>query len=271
MALADKMGDLAAPVVVEPIHTLFDFKATTNCGGYIIEPAYKAILMGIIVVALICLMVTLKNWWYGPIIVMNKSGFVQGAETGVETYPLGQFAIGWGNGQVAAMQGSLAAGGLFETDDESVQQAASQKHTSSKNMARCGPGYWYGEDLVRRADNGSLQLVGACYPEGDTLLNPSSANPTGGAAPTASGFTGYGPSKSGMKNFRKSGLSVKGKKAPNRKSGFDPRGPEGSSVCSEMWGYDADAELGAAVMMSTYGSNRGPDEDKFEAELASLE
>jgi hypothetical protein len=166
------------------------------------------------------------------------------------------------------MQGSLATGGLFETDDESVQQASSQKHTASKNMARCGPGYWYGEDLVRRADNGSLQLVGACYPEGDTLLNPTAMNPTGGAP--ASGFTGYGPRKSGIM-AKKSHLTVQGKKAPKTKSHFDPRGPEGSSVCSEMWGYDADAELGAAVMMSTYGSNRGPDEDKFESELASLE
>jgi len=206
-----------------------------------------------------------------------KSGFVEGANTGVKTYPLGQFGVGWGNGQVAAMQGSLATGGLFETDDESVQQASSQKHTASKNMARCGPGYWYGEDLVRRADNGSLQMVGACYPEGDTLLNPSAMNPTGGA-PVASGFTGYAPRKPGFTSYgRKSGimakkshLTVRGKKAPN-KSQFDPRGPEGSSVCSEMWGYDADAELGSAVMMSTYGSNRGPDEDKLESELASLE
>jgi len=272
--MADKMADLVAPVDAEPINNLFDIKATSNCGGYPLGPVLKVVIMVVMIIGLLVIIYRLSSMAVGFLMGSNKSGFMPGADTGVDTYPLGQFAVGWGNGQVAAMQGSMATGGLFATDDESVQQASSQKHTSAKNMVRCGPGYWYGEDLVRRADNGSIQMVGACYPEGDTLLNPTSANPTGGAAPTASGFTGYGPSKSGMKNYkdmRKGGMSVKGKKAPIRKSGFDPRGPEGSTVCSEMWGYDADAELGAAVMMSTYGSNRGPDEDRFEAELASLE
>jgi hypothetical protein len=59
-------------------------------------------------------------------------------------------------------------------------------------------------------------------------------------------------------------------KLARSKSGFDPKG-EGNSVCSEMWGYDADAELGAAVSMSTYGSERGPDADRLELELAALE
>jgi hypothetical protein len=189
----------------------------------------------------------------------KKGGFMAGPPTGVQAYKqLGKFGVGWGVGSIAAMQGAVSAGDpSFAYDDMSVQQINFEKHTEAKNMSRCGPGYWYGEDVVRRADNGTVQLVGACYPEGDTLLNPTATNPTGGAAaPAAPSVSGY-QARGHMKLAK-------------RKSGFDPKGPEGIT-CSEMWGYDADAELGAAVLMSTYGSQRGPDEDVLERELQSLE
>ena len=191
----------------------------------------------------------------------SAEGFLQGPQTGVQAYKqLNKFGVGWGVGTIAAMQGSVSAGDpSFATDDMTVQQANFEKHTAAKNMVRCGPGYWYGEDIVRRADNGTVQMVGYCFPENDTLLNP-----TGGATPTPAPTPVPAP---GASKYQARGYA----KLANRKSGFDPKGPEGSG-CSEMWGYDADAELGVAVLMSSYPPPIGGNDDYvFNRELESLE
>jgi hypothetical protein len=209
-----------------------------------------AVIVGILIFYILAVVLGSKS---------SSDSFLQGPRTGVQAYKqLNKFGIGWGVGSIAAMQGSVSAGAPgFATDDMSVQQANFEKHTVAKNMARCGKGFWYGEDIVRRADNGSVQLVGYCFPEGESILNP-----TGGASPTPAPTPAPGVSKYQARGYAK---------LANRKSGFDPKGPEGSG-CSEMWGYDADAELGVAVLMSTYDPPiGGPDDAVWNRELSSLE
>ena len=212
-----------------------------------------AIIVAIIIIFILAVWLGAKSG--------SAEGFLQGPQTGVQAYKqLGKFGVGWGVGSIAAMQGSMTAGQApFNTDDITVQQANFEKHTASKNMARCGKGFWYGEDIVRRADNGTVQMVGYCFPENDTLLNP-----TGGASPTPAPIPVPAP---GASKYQARGYA----KLANRKSGFDPQGPEGSG-CSEMWGYDADAELGVAVLMSTYPPPIGGSDDAvWNREMESLE
>lgn len=203
---------------------------------------YAMIILAVVVLIVIIVIV------YYPT-SSSASGFLQGPPTGVLTYPLGQFGVQWGVGTTAALQGSVATGGLFETDNMSVQQLAFERESPSKNAALCGPGKYYAEMIAYRADDGTAQKIGACLPEGSTLINPASAP----AAPSVSGFKGARRAFTKQNMGRKSGFSS----APN--------------VCSDMWGWDADSELGSQVSLTNFGPERGPDESKFQSELEALE
>ena len=228
------MSDLAPEFMVDPM-------------GWVMHST-KNILIALVVIAVIVLLIL---WIAGVFTSHSSSGFLQGPPTGVLTYPLGQFGVQWGVGTTAAFQGSGATGGLFETDNMTVQQLAFERESPSKNAALCGPGKYYAEMIAYRADDGTAQKIGACLPEGSTLINPASA-PTP-AAPSASGFKGARRAYTKQNMGRKSGFSS----APN--------------VCSDMWGWDADSELGTQVSLTNFGPERGPDENKFQSELEALE
>lgn len=232
------MSDLAAPkIMVDPMAWA--------------QYSYMNTMTTALVVVLVILMIkNAYDYLYGGS-PHSTSGFLQGTPTGVLTYPLGQFGVQWGVGTTAALQGGLATGGLFETDDITVQQLAFERDSSSKNATLCGPGKYYAEMIAYRADDGTAQKIGACLPEGSTLINPALAPAP--AAPSASGFKGARRAYTKQNMGRKSGFSS----APN--------------VCSDMWGWDADSELGTQVSLTNFGPERGPDENKFQSELEALE
>jgi hypothetical protein len=123
------------------------------------------------------------------------------------------------------------------------------------DMKLCGKGEWLGRGFVTRVDNGDMIQTGTCYKEGSTIINPSAANP----APSVSGYK--------VRSYKKPAV-----KSVMHKSGFDPKNsPEDFAGCSDMWGYDADAELGLAVSMGSYGSSTEHDDLLLERNLKALE
>lgn len=244
----------------------------------------QQLIIALLVVLVIVVIVMIYKHFFGKKkdAAAAKSKFgCGGAELGVPpgflTSEPGIFSANWGVGQKAAMQASVSAGDpAFQWDCETVWQRAPMALPPPPTNLACPKGQWVGQSFVRDIDSGSSRPVYECYnqagvvtgakPMKDGMPNPFDA-PVPAVAAKKDKFLGnYSPHDPAKPKSKFEG-------APEYFEGAKEDfalAPSATKSCSEMWGYDAETELGTQLAMGAYEIYGGEGEDKFEREVHAM-
>lgn len=193
----------------------------------------------------------------------KKSGFKesQGIDRGVRTSdPNNQQTnlVNHGVGSYAIHQGSVATGGLFEHDIESVWQEAPMRTSQTKANAHCEPHEIEGVSFVTDVATGNKVRVVSCYDHSGIHIPKI-------------------PTKQSKSPIMLPGRGMPKQMAkPMAKSGFEGFESENFSSnpsmdCNGVWDYGAEGELGSQVLMSNMVAYNSMGEGKLEQELLDME
>ena len=166
--------------------------------------------------------------------------------------------VNHGVGSYAIHQASLATGGLFEHDIESVWQQAPMRTNLNRANAHCEPSEIEGTSFVNDVATGNLVRVVSCYDKSGihvpkmpkiTTTTPPMVSVLPGKK-TKSKFEGFASGGSGEMEYFASSPSID---------------------CNGVWDYGAEGELGSHVLMSNMVAYNSMGEDKLEHELLDME
>lgn len=170
--------------------------------------------------------------------------------------------VNHGVGSYAIHQGSLATGGLFEHDIESVWQQAPMRTNLNRANAHCEPGEIEGTSFVHDVSTGNLVRVVSCYDRsGIHIPKPPKKNmmqPMANVLPPVRGKQ----TKSRFEGFAGGELETFGAETFASSPSID---------CNGVWDYGAEGELGSQVLMSNMVAYNSMGEDKLEKELLDME
>jgi len=172
--------------------------------------------------------------------------------------------VNHGVGSYAIHQGSLATGGLFEHDIESVWQQAPMRTNLNRANAHCEPGEIEGTSFVHDVSTGNLVRVVSCYDRsGIHIPKPPKKNmmqPMANVLPPVHGKKHA--TKSRFEGFAGGELETFGAETFASSPSID---------CNGVWDYGAEGELGSQVLMSNMVAYNSMGEDKLEKELLDME
>ena len=209
------------------------------------------LLVACIILLIIMISLASTGKWH------KKSGFdAHGITTGVRTSdPNNQQTnlVNHGVGSYAIHQGSVATGGLFEHDIESVWQQAPLRTSQTKANAHCDPHEIEGVSFVTDVATGNKVRVVSCYDK-TGLHIPKMAPQSKKPMMMAPIMPGKPTPKSGFEGFESETFSS----TP-------------SMDCNGVWDYGAEGELGSHVLMSNMVAYNSMGEGKLEQELLDME
>lgn len=197
----------------------------------------------------------------------KKSGFKDGLDKGIAqgvrtSDPNNQLTnlVNHGVGSYAIHQGSVATGGLFEHDIESVWQEAPMRTSQTKANAHCEPHEIEGVSFVTDVATGNKVRVVSCYDQSGIHIAKQLKPKVSLMPPVVL------PGKTVAKPMAK----------PMAKSGFEGFESENfyanpSMDCNGVWDYGAEGELGSQVLMSNMVAYNSMGEGKLEQELLDME